>query len=51
MMEPMIEYNVTCHTDNCVNSGHTILVVAIAEDTFFQCGPCGNEIEDVVPVG
>jgi hypothetical protein len=51
MMEPMIKFNVTCHTDGCENSGHAILVDAITEDTFFQCGPCGIQIEDVIPVG
>lgn len=47
----MIEFNVTCHTDDCVNSGYAILVNAITEDTYFQCGPCGMQIEDVIPVG
>jgi hypothetical protein len=50
-LEANIEFNVTCHANGCENSGHTISVVAITEDTYFQCGPCGNEIEDVIPVG
>jgi|688.fasta_scaffold1768760_2 ribosomal protein S27E len=41
--------NVTCHTDGCENKDITILFEGPAEIIF--CGPCGIQIEDVIPVG
>jgi hypothetical protein len=47
----MAEYNVTCHTAECENAEITILVSAVADAPYVVCGPCGIQIEDVIPVG
>lgn len=50
-MNDLIEANVTCATLDCPNSGHTILVMVDSVDLNVICGPCGQKIEDVIPVG
>jgi hypothetical protein len=45
------EYDVTCHTAGCENTGITIRVNAVADTPYVVCGPCGIQIEDVIPVG
>lgn len=40
--------NVTCHTDNCENSGVSIPFENPAD--LVICGPCGVEITDKVEV-
>lgn len=44
------EFDVTCHSIDCENANITIRVNAVADNPFVICGPCGNQIEDVVPV-
>jgi hypothetical protein len=41
------EYNVTCRTENCGNSGFTIEVIAPAESPIIICGVCSIKITDV----
>jgi len=50
-MPEMAEFDVTCHSAGCENSEITIRVNAVAELPVVQCGPCGIQIEDVIPVG
>lgn len=45
------EFDVTCHSADCENSEIIIRVNAVADNPYVVCGPCGNQIEDVVPVG
>lgn len=45
------EFNVTCHSAGCENADITIRVNAVADNPYVVCGPCGNQIEDVAPVG
>jgi hypothetical protein len=47
----LAQFNVTCHTEGCENTEITIEVSAVAEAPHVICGPCGIQIEDVVPVG
>jgi hypothetical protein len=42
----MIEYSVTCHTEGCQNFDIPIILNAPAENVYFVCGPCCNEITD-----
>jgi hypothetical protein len=41
--------NVTCHTDGCENKDIVIPFEDPADIVI--CGPCGIQIEDVIPVG
>ena len=45
------EFDVTCHSAECENSKITIRVNAVADAPYVVCGPCGIQIEDVIPVG
>jgi len=45
------EFDVTCHRAGCENVDIVIRVNAIAESPNIICGPCGQKIEDVIPVG
>jgi hypothetical protein len=45
------EFDVTCRTAGCENSEITIRVSAVADLPYVVCGPCGIQIEDVIPVG
>jgi hypothetical protein len=45
------EFDVTCHSADCENLEITIRVNAVAEAPYVVCGPCGIQIEDVIPVG
>lgn len=45
------EFDVTCHSADCENSEVSIRVNAVADSPHIICGPCGNQIEDVIPVG
>ena len=47
----MTEFDVTCHTEECENSEIVIRVSAVANAPYVVCGPCGIQIEDVIPVG
>ena len=47
----MAEFDVTCHSAECENTGITIRVHASVEAPHIVCGPCGIQIEDVIPVG
>ena len=47
--EPTAEYDVTCATDGCVNTGIVIRVIATATDPMIICGPCGQQITDITP--
>jgi hypothetical protein len=47
----MADFDVTCHSAECENSEITIRVSAVAETPHITCGPCGIQIEDVIPVG
>lgn len=49
-MPAMAEFDVTCNTLNCENIDITIRVNAVADNPFVICGPCGNQIQDVVAV-
>ena len=51
ILPEMAKFNVTCHTENCENKDITILLDAVKDNTYVVCGPCGIQIEDVVPVG
>jgi hypothetical protein len=42
----MIDYNLTCHTEGCQNCDIPIILNAPAENVYFVCGPCCNEITD-----
>jgi hypothetical protein len=42
------EYNVTCRTENCGNSGFTIEVSAPDENPVVVCGVCANKITEVI---
>jgi hypothetical protein len=46
-----IELNVTCHTDGCINKNIALKVICIKSNPHVICGPCGIQIEDVIPVG
>lgn len=50
-MPAMAEFDVTCHSADCENADITIRVNAVADAPFVVCGPCGNQIEDVISVG
>ena len=50
-MPEMAEFDVTCHSAGCENSDITIRVSAVADSPYVVCGPCGIQIEDVIPVG
>lgn len=45
-----IDYTVICHTEGCENENIAIVVPAAAENPCVICGPCGNQITDLVPV-
>jgi hypothetical protein len=45
------EFDVTCHSADCENAEITIRVNAVADAPNVVCGPCGIQIEDVIPVG
>lgn len=45
------EFDVTCHGADCENAEITIRVNAVADAPNVVCGPCGIQIEDVIPVG
>ena len=45
------EFDVTCHTAECENSEIVIRISAVADAPYVVCGPCGIQIEDVIPVG
>lgn len=45
-----IDYTATCHTEGCENENIAIVVPAAATDPNVICGPCGNQITDLVPV-
>jgi hypothetical protein len=47
----ILEFDVTCHTAGCENAEIAIRVSAVADSPHVQCGPCGIQIEDVIPVG
>ncbi|CAB5219663.1 hypothetical protein UFOVP221_111 [uncultured Caudovirales phage] len=46
----MTEYRLTCHVDGCENCDVPIVLTAPTENVSFMCGPCCNEIMDVVPL-
>jgi hypothetical protein len=50
-MPEMAMFSATCKTDGCENVNIPIDIQAIKEDPFIICGPCGQRIEDVIPVG
>ena len=50
-MPKTAKFDVTCHTTECENAEITIRVNAVADLPIVQCGPCGIQIEDVIPVG
>ena len=43
----MNEHTVTCHTEKCENEDIEITVVD--PGTVILCGPCGQQITDIVP--
>ena len=45
-----INYIATCRTKGCENENIGIEVPAAAVDPTVYCGPCGNQITDLVPV-
>lgn len=47
----LAQFNVTCQTEGCENADITIEVSAVADNPYVVCGPCGVQIEDVIPVG
>ena len=47
----MAEFNVACHTNDCENKDITVLVNSVKDNPIIICGPCGIQIEDVIPVG
>jgi hypothetical protein len=47
----LAEFDVTCHSAGCENSDIVIRINAIADSPHIICGPCGIQIEDVIPVG
>ncbi len=47
MMNDLIEADVVCHTDFCMNSEITIRVLVDSVDLYVICGPCGNTITDI----
>ena len=49
-MPEMTEFDVTCHSAECENAGITIRVYASLNEPHVVCGPCGIQIEDVIPV-
>ena len=44
------EFDVTCHTAECENSEIVIRINAVVGTPYVVCGPCGIQIEDVIPV-
>lgn len=50
ILPEMAEFNVTCHTTGCENSEIVILINAVADSPYIICGPCGNQITDIVNV-
>lgn len=47
----MAMFSATCKTDGCENANIPIEIQAVKEEPFIVCGPCGQRIEDVIPVG
>lgn len=43
----MNEHTVTCHTVGCENDGIGIVIIEPGE--IIVCGPCGQQITDIVP--
>lgn len=41
-------FDVICHIDGCENSEITITITVPDVDPMVVCGPCGNEITDIV---
>ena len=41
-----VEYRVTCHTSECENCDLTIQIEAPAENPYFMCGACMQQITD-----
>ena len=50
-MPELIDFDVTCHTDNCENKDIVIRIGLLEIAPHAVCGPCGIQIEDVIPVG
>jgi len=47
----LIDFDVTCHTENCENKDIVIRIGLLELAPRAICGPCGIKIEDVIPVG
>lgn len=45
------KFDATCHTVECENAEIAIRIDAVVDGPNIICGPCGIQIEDVIPVG
>jgi hypothetical protein len=46
--ENLVEWVVTCHTEDCGNAGHPITVIVPDDCGAAACGVCGQPITDIV---
>jgi hypothetical protein len=45
-----VEVGATCHTEGCENAGVPITLLVPEDVSAYQCGACGEPIDDVLPV-
>jgi hypothetical protein len=43
----MVTVTVTCHTENCGNAGHAIVMQVPSDVGGFSCGVCAQPITDI----
>ena len=46
--QPILKFNVTCHTENCENAEIGIEIPSYDEQPIVICGPCAQPITDIV---
>ena len=44
------EFIATCHTEGCGNENDPFSVTADLDNPFIVCGPCNQQITDIIPV-
>lgn len=47
---PTVDATVTCRTGGCINQDVPLDVPIAEENPHVICGPCGNQITDIIPV-
>ena len=47
--QPVLQFNVACHTEGCENLDIVIEIPSYDQEPTVICGPCGNVITDIKP--